>query len=205
MPAPDSRNVTALLRAWGRGEARALDELLPLVYGELRRQAERYMRAQPPGHTLQATAVVHEAYLRLVDRESAGAEWHSRAQFFALASPARRSVLVDHARAHRTAKRGGPAAAQALTLGAAGEVAAAEPESDVDVLALDEALTRLAALDARQARVVELRYFAGLSIEEAAEVLGVSHATVERDWRTARLWLRRELTQRTKRTEGPPA
>jgi len=190
MPAPQSHDVTALLQAWGRGEAAVLDELLPLVYGELHRQAERHMRAQPAGHTLQTTAVVHEAYLRMVDRDGGGAEWQSRAQFFALASRAMRSVLVDHARARRAGKRGGGAAG--LTLGAADEVADNQP--DVDVLALDEALTRLAALDPRLAQVVELRYFGGLGIEEAAQTLGVSHATVERDWRTAKLWLRRELT-----------
>jgi RNA polymerase sigma factor (TIGR02999 family) len=190
---PPSRDgdVTALLRAWARGERAALDELLPLVYGELRRQAARQLRAQPEGHTLQATALVHEAYLRLVDWDSAAADWHDRSHFFAVAARAMRSVLVDHARARRAAKRGG--GAPALTLGAAESVADHSSDSGVDVEALDEALTRLAALDSRQARVVELRYFGGLSIEEAAEALGISHATVEREWKTARLWLRREL------------
>ncbi len=190
MPAPESHAVTALLRAWGRGEGGALEELLPLVYGELHRQAERYMRAQAPGHTLQTTDLVHEAYLRLVDREGGANDWQGRAHFMAVASKAMRSVLVDHARARQAAKRGGPA--RALTMGAAGDVAGREPE--VDVMALDEALTKLAVLDPRQAQVVELRYFGGLGIDEAAQVLGVSHATVERDWRTAKLWLRRELT-----------
>jgi len=186
-------DVTALLRAWDQGEETALDELLPLVYGELRRQAERAMRAQPAGHTLQPTALVHEAYLRLVDGPER--EWQSRAHFFGVAARTMRSVLVDHARAHKAAKRGGGGAA--LTLGAAeaaGVGSSRTGESgQVDVEALDAALTGLAALDPRQARVVELRYFGGLSIEETAEVLGVSHATVEREWRTARLWLRREL------------
>ncbi|HEY7504342.1 MAG TPA: sigma-70 family RNA polymerase sigma factor [Gemmatimonadales bacterium] len=193
-PPSRDRDVTTLLQAWGRGERAALDELLPLVYGELRRQAARRLRAQPEGHTLQATDLVHEAYLRLVDRGGAGADWHDRSHFFAVAARAMRSILVDHARARRTAKRGG--GAPALTLGAADAASApADQSSDprVDVEALDEALTRLAALDPRQARVVELRYFGGLSIGEAAEALGVSHATVEREWRTARLWLRREL------------
>jgi RNA polymerase sigma-70 factor (ECF subfamily) len=190
MSAPKSHDVTALLRAWGRGEGDALDELLPLVYGELHRQAERYMRAQPDGHTLQTTDLVHEAYLRLVDREDGAYDWQGRSHFMAVASKAMRSVLVDHARARQAAKRGGPA--RSLTMGAAGDVAGSEPE--VDVMALDEALTRLAALDPRQAQVVELRYFGGLGIEEAAQILGVSHATVERDWKTAKLWLRRELT-----------
>lgn len=192
MSAPRSRDVTTLLQVWGEGDETALNELLPLVYGELHRQAERFMRAQPAGHTLQTTAVVHEAYLRLVDRGTGGAEWQGRAQFFALASRAMRSALIDHARARRSAKRGG--ALRQLTLRAVDDVAGSEP--DVDVLALDEALTRLAALDPRQAQVVELRYFGGLSIDEAAETLDVSHATVERDWRTARLWLKRELEGR---------
>jgi RNA polymerase sigma factor (TIGR02999 family) len=190
-PPSHDRDVTALLRAWGRGEQAALDELLPLVYGELRRQAARCLRTQPEGHTLQATALVHEAYLRLVDRDSAGTDWKDRSHFYAVAARAMRSVLVDHARARRAAKRGG--GAPALTLGAAESVADHSSDSGVDVEALDEALTRLAALDSRQARVVELRYFGGLSIEEAAEALGISHATVEREWKTARLWLRREL------------
>jgi RNA polymerase sigma-70 factor, ECF subfamily len=182
--------VTALLRAWGSGERAAFDELLPLVYDELRRRAARYMRAQPTGHTLQTTALVHEAYLRLVDQE--GVEWQGRAHFFSVAARAMRSILVDHARGRHAAKRGG--AARALTLGAADAVADRETAPGVDVLALDEALSRLAELDPRQGRVVELRYFGGLSIGEAAAALGVSHATVERDWSTARLWLKRELS-----------
>jgi RNA polymerase sigma factor (TIGR02999 family) len=135
--------------------------------------------------------LVHKAYLRLVDRDTGGVDWQDRSHFFAVAARAMRSVLVDHARARRAAKRGG--GAPALTLGTADSVAHQSSDSGVDVEALDEALTRLAALDSRQARVVELRYFGGLSIGEAAEALGVSHATVEREWRTARLWLRREL------------
>jgi RNA polymerase sigma factor (TIGR02999 family) len=191
-PSPRT-DVTALLQAWGRGERAALDELLPLVYSELRRQAERAMRAQPAGHTLQATALVHEAYLRLVDRPDPG--WESRGHFFGVAARAMRSVLVDHARARKAAKRGLGAAA--VTLSAAEAAGAgtdrAGDSEQVDVEALDRALTKLATLDERQARVVELRYFGGLSIAEAAEVLGISHATVEREWKTARLWLRREL------------
>jgi RNA polymerase sigma factor (TIGR02999 family) len=186
---PLSRDVTALLQAWGRGEQTALDELLPLVYGELRRQAARHLRNQPVGHTLQATALVHEVYLRLVDRPNA--DWQSRAHFFGVAARAMRNILVDHARARRTVKRGGEP--RQLTLGAADALGDGAAESEVDVLALDEALARLAELDPRQAQVVELRYFAGSSIEETAHVLGISHATVEREWRTARLWLRREL------------
>jgi RNA polymerase sigma factor (TIGR02999 family) len=188
MTPPLPHQVTQLLRAWSHGERAALDELLPLVYRELHRQAERFMRAQSPGHTLQVTGLVHEAYLRLVDQE--GMEWQSRAHFFGVAGKAMRSILVDHARAHRADKRGG--GEQHLTLGAAGAVAGAEPA--VDVVALDEALNRLAKLDPEQSRLVELRYFAGLSIEETAEVLGTSPATVKRQWRVVRAWLKRELS-----------
>jgi RNA polymerase sigma factor (TIGR02999 family) len=189
MTPPLSHNVTQLLRAWSQGDRAALDGLLPLVYRELHGQAERFMRGQSPGHTLQVTGLVHEAYLRLVDQ--AGVEWQSRAHFFGVAGKAMRSILVDHARARGAVKRGG--GARQLTLGAAG--AAAGVEAPVDVLALDEALTRLAALDPEQARLVELRYFTGLSIEETAEVLGVSPATVKRQWQVARAWLTRELTE----------
>jgi RNA polymerase sigma factor (TIGR02999 family) len=187
MVPPPSHNVTQLLRAWSQGDRAALDELLPLVYRELHRQAERFMRAQSPGHTLQVTGLVHEAYLRLVDQE---VQWQGRAHFFGVAGKAMRSILVDHARARGAAKRGG--GGPQLTLGAAGGAAEAEPE--VDVLALDEALSRLADLDPEQSRLVELRYFAGLGIEETAEVLGVSPATVKRQWRVVRAWLKRELS-----------
>jgi len=180
--------VTQLLQAWSRGDEAALDRLLPAVYEELRRLARRYMRQQPPGHTLQTTDLVHQAYLRLVDQERV--EWGSRAHFFGVAAKAMRSILIDHARRRRAAKRGGKAGRP--TLGAAGEVAS--PGSTVDVLALDEALTRLAERDPRKSQVVELRYFGGLALEEVAEVLGVSLATVKRDWIAARAWLRRELT-----------
>jgi RNA polymerase sigma factor (TIGR02999 family) len=187
-PAPHG-NVTALLQAWSRGERAALDELLPAVYGELRRQAERYMRRQPAGHTLQATALVHEAYLRLVDQKHV--DWQSRAHFFGVAAKAMRSILVDHARARGAAKRGG--GVRHLTLGSADPAGGPAPELDVE--ALDEALTRLAAIDPEKSRLVELRYFGGLSIEETAEVLGISPATLKRQWSTARTWLRRELTE----------
>jgi RNA polymerase sigma factor (TIGR02999 family) len=165
---------------------------MPVVYDELRRQAARYMRREPVGHTLQTTAVVHEAYLRLVEQDSA--RWQSRTHFFAVAAQLMRRILVDHARGRQAVKRGG-----AEGRGAAGrlplEVAEGVPDGQpaVDVLALDEALRRLAELDPKQSRVVELRYFAGLGIEETAEVLGVSPATVKREWSTARAWLRREL------------
>jgi RNA polymerase sigma factor (TIGR02999 family) len=191
MTPPLPHQVTQLLRAWGNGDLAALDELLPLVYGELHRQAERFMRTQAPGHTLQVTGLVHEAYLRLVNQE--GAEWQSRAHFFGVAGKAMRSILVDHARARGAAKRG--AGAQRLTLGAVDAAAGAGAGGEVDVVALDEALSRLAALDPEQSRLVELRYFAGLGIEETAEVLGVSPATVKRQWRVTRAWLKRELSR----------
>jgi len=188
MTAPLSHHVTELLRAWSQGDRTALDELLPLVYRELHQQAERLMRAQTPGHTLQVTGLVHEAYLRLVGQE--GLPWQNRAHFFGVAGKAMRSILVDHARSRAAVKRG--RGVRQLTLGAAREAARAEPA--VDVLALDEALSRLAELDPGQSRLVELRYFAGLSIEEAAEVLGISPATVKRQWRLARAWLKTELS-----------
>jgi RNA polymerase sigma factor (TIGR02999 family) len=184
--------VTALLSAWGAGDPAALDALLPLVYEELRRQAGRALRREGAGHTLQPTALVHEAYLRLVDQRQA--RWEGRTQFFALAARVMRRVLVDHARARRAAKRG--AGAPHLTLGGAdgpGAPDAAATADAVDLLALDDALTRLAEMDPAKARLVELRYFVGLSIPEAAAALGVSPATVGREWAVARLWLRRAL------------
>lgn len=184
-----SESVTQLLQAWSRGDQASLDRLLPAVYEELRRLAGRYMRHQAPEHTLQTTALVHEAYLRLIDQRRI--DWASRAHFFGVAAKAMRSILIDHARRRRAAKRGGKAGRR--TLGAAGEVA--DPGSAVDVLALDEALTRLAERDPRKSQVVELRYFGGLTLAEVAEVLGISPATVKREWIAARAWLRRELTE----------
>jgi RNA polymerase sigma factor (TIGR02999 family) len=179
-------DVTGLLQAWGGGDPTALDRLVPIVYDELHRQAQRYLRRENPGHTLQTTALVHEAYLRLVDQREA--RWQNRAQFFGVAAQAMRRILVDHARRHQAAKRGGSAVPVPLE---EGEVAAAG--SGVDLVALDDALTRLATLDLQQARVVELRYFTGLGIEETAEALGISPATVKREWAMARAWLKREL------------
>jgi RNA polymerase sigma factor (TIGR02999 family) len=180
--------VTDLLQAWAAGDEGALDALLPLVYDDLRRQARRYMRAQPSGHTLQTTALVHEAYLRLFGQSAV--EWKGRAHFFGVAAKAMRSILVDHARARIAAKRGG--ASRAVTLEDAGGIAG--PQVGVDVLALHDALERLAEVDGRKSQLVELRYFGGLGIDEAAAVLGVSPATVKREWTTARAWLRRELS-----------
>jgi RNA polymerase sigma factor (TIGR02999 family) len=188
MATPDP-GVTGLLQAWGGGDAAALDQLVPIVYEELRRQAERYLRRETPGHTLQTTALVHEAYLRLVNQREA--HWQNRAQFFGVAAQLMRRILVDHARRQQATKRGGSAIQVPLDDGA---VASAEP--DVDLVALDDALTRLAGHDAQQARVVELRYFTGLGIGETAEALGISPATVKREWAMARAWLKRELGER---------
>jgi RNA polymerase sigma-70 factor, ECF subfamily len=188
---PPKQDITALLQAWSRGDRAALDALLPAVYGELRHQAESYMRQQPAGHTLQTTALVHEAYLRLVDQQDT--QWKSRAHFFGVAAKAMRSILVDHARAHRSAKRG--AGAARLTLGQVGGVP--DRKAEVDVLDLEEALQRLGELDPEKVRLVELRYYGGLSIEETAEVLEISPATLKRQWSTARAWLRRELIPST--------
>ena len=189
--------VTELLQAWGSGDARALDALVPMLYDELRRQARRALRREGKGHTLQPTALVHEAWLRLAGQEHA--RWESRTQFLAVAAQVMRRVLVDHARTRHAQKRGG--GARQVTLGdaeqdGAAQLAAADGSSldAVDVLALDDALTRLAAFDPKKARLVELRYFVGLSIPEAAEALGVSQATVGREWAVARAWLRRELS-----------
>jgi RNA polymerase sigma factor (TIGR02999 family) len=186
-------DVTGLLIAWSEGDSAALDALIPVVYAELRRQARRALRREAAGHTLQPTALVHEAYLKLVDQRPT--RWQGRAQFFGVAARCMRQVLVDAARTRRAAKRGG--GAHPITLsdvdGLADAPAAGHEAVGDDVLALDAALTRLAALDPDQARVVELRYFAGLTLDDTAATLGISPATVSREWRVARRWLRREL------------
>ena len=187
--APSSHNVTELLQDWSRGEREALDQLLPVVYNELHKQAARYLRRERAGHTLQPTALVNEAFLRLINQRDV--RWQNRAHFFGLAAQLMRRILVDHARERLAAKRGG--ADIRLTLD---EQVAAVGARDVDLLALDEALTRLAALDVRQSRIVELRFFSGLNVEETAAVLGVSPATVKLDWSMAKAWLRRELGTR---------
>lgn len=177
-----SKQITQLLLAWGNGDQRALEELMPLVYDELRKMAARHMRRQNPGHTLQTTALVNEAYLRLID--SSQVRWQNRAHFFAVSAQLMRRILVDFARQRQNLKHGGGARKVSLD-----EALVVSPERGADLLALDEALTRLAALNARQAQVVELRYFGGLSEEETAEALKVSLRTVQRDWNLARLWL----------------
>jgi RNA polymerase sigma factor (TIGR02999 family) len=187
---PPEHAVTELLRAWGAGDARASDSLVRLVYDELRRQARLALRREGEGHTLQATALVHEAWLRLVDQRDT--RWESRAQFFAISSQMMRRVLVDHARTRRALKRGGGGVR--ISLGDAPVLANdGSPLDAVDVIALDDALARLAIIDPPKARLVDLRYFAGLSIPEAAAVLGISTATIGREWAIARMWLRREL------------
>jgi len=181
--------VTQLLLRWSEGDKAALGKLMPLVYRELRRLAGHYMRRERPGHTLQASALVNEAYLRLVDYRRM--QWQNRAHFFAVAAQAMRRVLVEHARSRQYAKRGGTA--QRISLD---DVAVLTDQQAAELVALDDALTSLEALDARKARIVELRYIGGLSIEEAAETLGVSTATVERDWRSAKAWLYRAISQK---------
>ncbi len=192
-----ANDVTDLLRAWGAGDARASEAVVPLIYGELRRQAGLVLRRENDGHTLQTTALVNEAWLRLDAQHDV--RWESRTQFFAVAAQVMRRILVDHARRRHALKRG--TAPVHVTLGAvdreghAQDVSAAAQSSldPIDLLALDEALARLAAFDQQKARLVELRYFAGLSMSEAAEAMGVSLATVGREWAIARMWLRREL------------
>jgi len=176
------REVTQLLRAWRNGDPSALDTLIPLVYEELRRSAQRYMARQAPGHTLQTTALVNEVYTRLIDRSHM--EWQNRAHFFAVCAKIMRNVLVDHFRRQRP------------KVALSGE-ALVSPEPDLDVMALEAALGRLAALDERQSQVVELRFFGGLTEEEVAEVLNVSPITVKRAWKKARAWLYRELSGRS--------
>ena len=188
MPARTPKEITQLLVAWGAGDESALEELAPLVHAELRRLAHRYMGGERAGHTLQTTALVNEAYLRLIDWKSV--RWQSRAHFFGVSAQLMRRILVDFARARGYRKRGGGTPRVALD-----EAAAVSDERGADLLALDEALRALAELDPRQSKVVELRFFGGLTVEEAAEVLKVSPATVERDWSFARAWLHRELSK----------
>jgi RNA polymerase sigma factor (TIGR02999 family) len=187
MVAADRQDVTRLLVEWSDGRAEALDALMPLVYDELRRLARAYLGRERAGHTLQPTALVNEAYLRLVDQRSV--RWQNRAHFFGIAAQLMRRLLVDHARAANAEKRGG--GIPRLELDAAENAVA--PESGVDLEELDRALERLARIDPRQSRIVELRYFAGATNEETAEALGIAVATVKRDWTVARAWLRHEL------------
>jgi len=185
MAMASSQEVTRLLRAWSRGDETALEALIPLIYRELRQRAHRYMARERPGHTLQTTALINEAYLRLAGSPVA---WESRNHFFAIAARMMRRILVDHARTRRSLKRGGEGRPVSLD-----EEHLAGGQPDRDLVSLDDALDALAALDPRKVRVVELRFFGGLSVEETAEVLKVSPQTVMRDWRLAKAWLLREM------------
>jgi len=185
---PSAHEITRLLQAWSEGEQSALERLIPLVYKELHRLAHHYMAGERPGHTLQTTALLNEAYLRLVD--SAKPSWQNRAHFFAVSAQVMRRVLVDWARSRQALKRGGEVRPLELE-----EALAAADAPGTDLVALDDALKTLAVLDARKSKVVELRFFGGLSVEETAEVLKVSPETVMRDWKFAKSWLRRELSK----------
>jgi len=179
--------ITLWLHEWSLGKENALDELMPIVHAELHRQATSFLRRERIGHTLQATALINEAYLKLIDQREVN--WKNRAHFFGIAAQAMRRILVDHAKARHRNKRGGNA--ENLPLEAA--EFAASGEGSVDLIELDEALTRLAQLDERQSRIVELRFFSGMSVEETAEALRISPATVKNEWRTAKAWLFQEL------------
>ena len=186
-PSPEA--VTQLLKSWGNGEQRALDELIPVVYAELHRLAQRYMQLERKTHTLQPTALVHEAYERLIDLQHVS--WQNRAHFFGVSAQLMRRILVDYARSRRYHKRGGEWRQVPLN-----EAVALFRDRQTDIVALDDALCTLAGIDPRKSRVVELRFFGGLSIKEVAEVLNVSQETVLRDWRLAKVWLLRELSGR---------
>jgi RNA polymerase sigma factor (TIGR02999 family) len=188
MESEPPNEVTRLLQDWRGGDRKALDALLPLVYKELRRLAHFQLRNERPDHTLHSAALVHEAYLRLVGVNPP--QWESRTHFFAIASQLMRQILVDYARRHRAAKRGASVCKLSVE-----EAAMASRGKDVDVVALDDALQTLAKIDARQSRVVELRFFAGLSLDEISEALEIGPATVQRDWTAARAWLYRELSR----------
>jgi RNA polymerase sigma factor (TIGR02999 family) len=182
-----AHSVTQLLKQWNNGDLEALDKLMPLIYEELRKMARRYMRRQNPGHTLQTTALIHEAYLRMVKQKEK--HFENRVHFFGVAAQAMRHILVDYARTRRTAKRGGGVRPISLE-----EAALVTPQRAGELIAFDEALKELETLSKRQSRVVELRYFGGLSVDETATVLAVSPETVMRDWNMARTWLHRALT-----------
>jgi RNA polymerase sigma factor (TIGR02999 family) len=187
MVLPSTHEVTQLLKAWTAGDQKALEKLTPLVYEQLHRAAQRYMAGQRPGHTLQTTALVNEVYLRLVDYGQVN--WQDRAHFLAVSAQLMRRILIDFARSRGYQKRGGRVPHLSLD-----EAPSVSIEPDANMVALDDALKALAEIDSRKSRVIELRFFGGLSIEETAEVLGVSAETVVRDWRLARAWLLRELS-----------
>jgi RNA polymerase sigma factor (TIGR02999 family) len=186
MNEPAQTEITEQLIAWGQGDPSALDRLIPSVYKELRRMADRYLRAETPDHTLQTTALVHEAYLRLIDQTRVS--WQNRAHFYGVAAQTMRRILVDHAKSKHRGKRGGDAPKFSLD-----EALNVSAERAAELIALDDSLDQLAAMDARKSRVVELRYFGGLSVEETAAVLDISPQTVMRDWNMAKAWLYQEL------------
>lgn len=186
MPSP--QEITQLLKAWGDGDQAALDQLMPLVYDELRRIAGRYMRQQAPGHTLQTTALVHEACLKLIGQEEKN--WQNRSHFFAVAALAMRHILTDYARSRQSTSHGGGAITVSLE-----EAATISQERAAEIITIDDALTTLATIDKRKSQVVEMRFFGGLGVEEIAVALKVSPGTVKRDWRLAKLWLLRELSR----------
>jgi RNA polymerase sigma factor (TIGR02999 family) len=183
------KEVTQLLIDWSKGDEKALEKLLPMVYGELRRLANSRLRHQRPDHTLQPTALVNEAYLHLIDCNNI--QWQNRAHFFGVAAQLMRNILVDHARKHLAAKRGGDRHKLSLD-----DIPELSKDQDVDLIALDDALSSLAAIDEQKSRIIELRYFGGLTIEETAEVLRSSPATIKREWNLAKAWLLREISNR---------
>jgi RNA polymerase sigma factor (TIGR02999 family) len=186
MTTPSSEEVTRLLLAWRDGDQEALEQLTPLVYEELRRMAHRFMRRERPDHTLQSSALVNEAYIRLINYRQV--DWQNRAHFFGLAAQMMRQILIDHARRHVRVKRGGAQREVSFE-----EAAVVSNERAVELIALDDALTALAAFDLSKSRIVELRFFGGLTNEEVGEVMGMSLRTIEREWRKAKAWLRREI------------
>lgn len=188
--AANPREITELLLSWSKGSAAALEDLVPLIFPELRRLARRYMQREDPAHTLQTSALINEAYLRLVDQRSV--EWQDRAHFFAVAAQVMRHILIDHARRHQSAKRGAGALHVALE---EAETAISETRA-AEFVALDDALTKLATIDERKSRIVELRFFGGMTVEEVAQLLSLSPITIKREWRSARAWLQREINQR---------
>jgi len=188
MPTPSPQEVTQLLAAWGKGDRSALDKLLPLVHLELRRIAQRQMSQERPGHTLQATALVNEAYLKLAGQQ--GFDWQNRAHFFAVCAQVMRHILIDHARAHARDKRGGGAVKVSLN-----DALVVADDQAGHFIALDEALRVLERLDPQKGKIVELRYFGGLSVDEAAEVMNISPRTVRREWQRAKAWLYRMMTE----------
>jgi RNA polymerase sigma factor (TIGR02999 family) len=193
MSEPASHEVTQLLLAWGGGDEEALNKLVPLIHAELHRLARHYMRQERAGHTLQTTALVNEAYLKLVDWRNQNVQWQNRAHFFGVSAQVMRHILVDHARASRYQKRGGGQVNLSLD-----EALTVSTEKSADLVALDDALKSLARIDERKARIVELRFFGGLSVDETAEVLKISPRTVMRDWSLAQAWLYRELSREGK-------